>query len=245
VSSGTRLTTDDLQRDRVRSTTTRPLSLHRHRAGRPGRQPRPQSGDLLPGAALSDERPASLSRWRSMWTTPARPGHGDRIDVYVIPASATAGRPSMVLSAPVASRVGAARRRVGRGEQQGAADRADPAATGPDETDVVARLAAGSIYLVQRVGPAGRQDQAGQRIPATPRTPARRPHPDALMPYPYSRRSPERSGRSSSSPSGPGRHGVTVIRRCVDLADLLAAGRPGAAGRRCCRPTCVAWTGRR
>jgi len=173
VSSGTRLTTDDLQRDRVRlyDDSDRYLSTGTAPVGRVVNRDL-KSGDLLPGAALSDE-PTGVVIPLAVDVDNAPPGltHGDRIDVYVIPASANGGTTQLVLSGAVVQSVSGLR----GGGLAAANSKAQltvqiPAATGPDETDVVARLAAGSIYLVQRVGPGG--DAKIRPAPTNTATPA-------------------------------------------------------------------------
>ena len=37
-------------------------------------------------------------------------------------------------------------------------------------------------------------------------------------------------------------HGVTVVRRCVDVSELLAAAATGTGRRPCSRPSSAGWT---
>jgi hypothetical protein len=154
VSDGTRLADGDLRQERIRlfgdskrylSTTTSPIGRTVNRDLR--------GGDLLPGAALVDSS-AGVVLPLSVAVDDAPPalGHGDRIDVYVIPGAADQnGSTQQVLAGAVVQSVSG----LGGGGLASDNSKARITVTIPpaQEDQVVKRLAAGTLYVVQRVGP--------------------------------------------------------------------------------------------
>lgn len=154
VSAGTRLTGSDLVAAKVRlfGSADRYLSVDTAPVGRVVNRDLDR-GDLLPASALSaDPAGVRLPLAVDQDNTPPGLHHGDRIDVYVIaPASSQAEKKTqLVLSDAVVQSVS------GLGGGGLAADNSKAQITvqipGDKESDVVARLSTGDLYVVQRVG---------------------------------------------------------------------------------------------
>jgi hypothetical protein len=169
VATGTRLTDGDLRPERIRlfGDSARYLSVQTSPLGRTVNRDL-RAGDLLPGAALT-AAPATAVLPLSVDLDDTPPGlaHGDRIDVYVIPgASDRDGPTQLVLGNAVVQSVSG-------GDSGLASDNSkvqitvtvDPA----QEDAVVKRIAAGTLYVAQRVGKptSGSGDNAAAPGPST------------------------------------------------------------------------------
>lgn len=159
VSAGTRLTAADLAEAKVRlfGNANRYLSADTAPVGRVVNRDLGE-GDLLPASALAaDPTGVRLPLAVDQDNTPPGLSHGDRIDVYVIPPASSSGerKTQLVLSDAVVQSVS------GLGGGGLAADNSKAQITvqisDGDENDVVARLNAGDLYVVQRVGSSKQQ----------------------------------------------------------------------------------------
>ncbi len=167
VATGTRLADDDLRPERIRlfGDSARYLSVQTSPLGRTVNRDL-RAGDLLPGAALvSAPATAVLPLSVDRDDTPPGLAHGDRIDVYVIPsASDRSGRTQLVLANAVVQSVS------GGGDGL-ASDNSKVQITvtvDPRQEDgIVKRIAAGTLYVVQRIGSQAPGSGAGNDAAAT------------------------------------------------------------------------------
>jgi SAF domain-containing protein len=159
VSAGTKLTGSDLSEAKVRlfGSSDRYLSADTAPVGRVVNRDLGR-GDLLPASALApDPTGVRLPLAVDQDNTPPGLSHGDRIDVYVIPPASSSGekQTQLVLSDAVVQSVS------GLGGGGLAADNSKAQITvqipDSDESDVVARLNTGDLYIVQRVGSSKQQ----------------------------------------------------------------------------------------
>lgn len=152
VAPGTRLTDDDLRPERVRlfGDSARYLSVQTSPLGRTVNRDL-RAGDLLPGAALvAAPATAVLPLSVDLDDTPPGLAHGDRIDVYVIPgASDRSGPTQLVLgNAVVQSVSGGSDGLASENSKVQITVTLDPR----QEDGVVKHIAAGTLYVVQRIG---------------------------------------------------------------------------------------------